>query len=214
MIMNRTHQAFLLSAVLLVLAGCDQRNDAPSTASAPGAAPVVPTAPATPSTHAGSTATLAEADRTFIQRALEGGMAEMAVTSHLREKGADGAVRETARKLHEDHERSNVELMRIAQARGATVPARPADAKRGEIEELRGLSGAELDRRALETLEATHKESIALYEDATRSAGDAELRAYAEKTLPALRQHLQMVEGLRGPGRPAAAPGAAAPPRS
>jgi putative membrane protein len=52
----------------------------------------------------------------------------------------------------------------------------------------------------LKLLEEGHKSTIADFERAAKSSDDSELRAWASKTLPALKQHLAMVQGAEKKG--------------
>jgi putative membrane protein len=42
-----------------------------------------------------------------------------------------------------------------------------------------------------------HEKTIALFEREAKSGKDAELKAFAEKTLPTLKEHLSMVRDLK-----------------
>ena len=42
-----------------------------------------------------------------------------------------------------------------------------------------------------------HEKTIALFEREAKTGKDAELKAFAEKTLPALKEHLSMVRDLK-----------------
>ena len=44
---------------------------------------------------------------------------------------------------------------------------------------------------------ADHKATIALFETEAKSGGDADLKAFAAKTLPALQEHLKMAQALK-----------------
>jgi putative membrane protein len=47
----------------------------------------------------------------------------------------------------------------------------------------------------LKLLEETHKSDIADFERQAKSGDDSELKSWASKTLPTLKQHLAMVQG-------------------
>ena len=64
------------------------------------------------------------------------------------------------------------------------------------MDRLGKLSGAEFDREYLKMDLNDHKKTIDLFEKQARSGRDAELKAFAEKTLPTLREHHQMARDL------------------
>jgi putative membrane protein len=66
------------------------------------------------------------------------------------------------------------------------------------MDRLSKLSGAEFDREYIKMDLKDHKKTIELFEKQARSGRDAELKAFAEKTLPTLREHHQMARDIAG----------------
>lgn len=66
------------------------------------------------------------------------------------------------------------------------------------MDRLGKLSGAEFDREYLKMDLNDHKKTIELFEKQARGGRDAELKAFAEKTLPTLREHHQMARDIAG----------------
>jgi putative membrane protein len=199
----------------LSLAACERRDEpfkaagpAATAPAAPGTAapPAAPPAVAAPADRpAENTVVANDADRSFVEQAGSSGMAEVEITRHTMDKAASAELKKVAEHLHRDHAQANQELMRIAAKKGIPVPREPAADKQAEIESLAKLSGAELDRAVVGKLAAAHRASIKLYEQQAAGGGDADLKAFAEKTLPTLREHLKMVEGMKSAGAEPAA---------
>lgn len=61
---------------------------------------------------------------------------------------------------------------------------------------LSGKTGAEFDRAFLQEAISHHEKDVALFEKESTSGSDPELKAFAAKTLPTLRQHLQTARSL------------------
>ena len=60
------------------------------------------------------------------------------------------------------------------------------------------LKGVDFDRAYAAAMLSDHQKAVALFEQPPRKGKDADVRAYAEKTLPTLRKHLTMAEELNG----------------
>jgi putative membrane protein len=195
--------AALTAAVFLAgaLTGCDRRDDPPQpkTASPEATAPVAPGSAARGDRSATTAPAIAvnEADRKFVKQATSSGMAVLEVTQHTMDKASSDEVKKLARHLHQLHSQATPELMQIAGDKGMTLPAAPAPNQRAEVGQLRALTGAELDRTVLDKLDRWHRDSIKLFEREAKEGADAELKAFAAKTLPTLREHLKMVERTR-----------------
>jgi putative membrane protein len=154
-----------LATSVILAAGCNRRDapPAPRTEAPTSPAPSERSAPTPASRPAGGGATVTDADRAFVERAAIAGLAEVEITRHAIDKAADGELKRVAEQLHRDHQEAHRALMRIASSKGIAVPTAADGAKRAEIDQLRGLSGAELDRAVVEKLAASHRESIKVF---------------------------------------------------
>jgi putative membrane protein len=191
-------------AVTAALAACDRREPPPPKVGPLTNAPVTssPAAKTPPATAAGTpsagapaaSAAASEADRKFVEQAASSGIAEVQIAQHTMANAASADVKKLAEQLHQDHSKANQELTRIATAKGMMLPAAPAPDKRAEVDKIRELSGDDLDRTVVAKLAESHRASIHLFENEARAGHDPALKAFAEKTLPTLREHLKMVE--------------------
>ena len=59
-------------------------------------------------------------------------------------------------------------------------------------------TGATFDRGFIEAQVKAHQDAIALFETQVNGGGDAELKAFAQKQLPGLRNHLKQAQDLQG----------------
>jgi putative membrane protein len=66
-------------------------------------------------------------------------------------------------------------------------------------------SGWPASRAVVDKLTESHRDSIKLFEQQAATGTDGDLKAFAEKTLPTLREHLKMVEGAKPAAEQAAA---------
>jgi len=85
-----------------------------------------------------------------------------------------------------DHTKTTKELTALANQKGVSFDAKGVKAQ--------NLGTADFDRQYLALLEATHKTDIAEFEKEAKNGDDRDLKAWASKTLPMLREHLAMVE--------------------
>ena len=59
-------------------------------------------------------------------------------------------------------------------------------------------SGAAFDRGFIEAQVKAHQEAVALFEKQANGGSDADLKAFAQKQLPGLRNHLKQAQDLQG----------------
>lgn len=153
---------------------------------------------------------VARGDRKFIEEAASSGMFEVQVSQLASAKATDSNVKSFASMLVDHHTAANNELTKIANARGVELPAAPKRALRRDIEKLGKKSGEEFDRDFVRDVGIkAHEKDIKLFEKASKDVKDAELKAFVDKTLPTLREHLAMAQKLPQSGKNAAQMGAA-----
>jgi putative membrane protein len=129
---------------------------------------------------------MSQKDVNFIQKAAGGGAQEVA-NGQMAEKQAKSAeVKSIAARMVADHTRANNELTALANKKGVTFNTSGVRAQ--------NLGAGDFDRTYLKLQEEVHRSTIADFERAAKSSDDSDLKAWASKTLPTLKQHLAMVQ--------------------
>jgi putative membrane protein len=193
-LLNTLGAATCAAALLIAIPATASQSPAPSPAT-PTVAPVQPDVPKTPAAvkHAS-----ANADARFVMQAWEGGMMEVAKGKLAAQKGAHEGVKQFGQKLADDHAKANDELKSIASGKNITLPdEKPNSPAQAAFAKLEKVEGAAFDRAYVEDQIRDHEKTIALFEREVKTGQDAELKAFAEKTLPALKEHLTMVQDLK-----------------
>jgi putative membrane protein len=152
---------------------------------------------------------IARGDRKFIEEAANSGMFEVQISQLAASKATDPQVRSFANMLVDQHTAANNELVKIANARGVELPPAPSHSLRREIDKLGKKNGEEFDRDFVRQVGIkAHEKDIKTFEKAGKDVKDPELRAFAQKSLPMLREHLAAAQKLPESGQNAAAMGA------
>ncbi|HEX6707175.1 MAG TPA: DUF4142 domain-containing protein [Albitalea sp.] len=144
---------------------------------------------------------LAGADRHFVEKAASDGMAEVELGQIAQQKASDDQVKQFAARMVQDHTKANDELKQIASGKGVQLPSGPDKKHASEARKMQEMSGADFDRQYAKHMLADHKAAVADFEKASKSGKDAEVKAFAEKTLPTLREHLKMAQALNDAGK-------------
>jgi putative membrane protein len=156
--------------------------------------------PTQPDTSKGASAERAgaTADAQFVRQAAEGGMMEVAKGKLAAQKGSHEGVKQFGQRMVDDHTKANDELKSIASGKNITLPGdTPKPPMQAALAKLEKLDGAAFDRAYVDDQVRDHQKTIALFEREAKSGKDAELKAFAEKTLPTLKEHLTAVRDLK-----------------
>ena len=157
-----------------------------------GAVLVASTAAALGATAAAGT--VAAADRQFIEKAAVGGMAEVELGKLAQRNAASDQVKQFGARMVQDHSKANDELKQVASAKGIELPARLDAKNQATVDKMKRLAGAGFDKAYMSDMVADHKEDVALFEKESTSGTDADVKGFATKTLPTLREHLKMAQ--------------------
>jgi len=71
-----------------------------------------------------------------------------------------------------------------------------------DMNKLSGLSGDAFDREYINTMVKDHEKTVKMFEKESTKGTDADVRAWAAKTLPTLREHLQQVHDIQARMKP------------
>ena len=138
--------------------------------------------------------TTSSGDAKFIEHVARDGQAEVDLGRLGEQKAQAMEVKALARRLVADHTKSNQELMKIAQQGGAQSPVQPSKSERSERAKLEKLNGQAFDKAFVMQIVQDHQKDIKYFQKEQDSLKDPQLKSFAQRTLPVLREHLQMAQ--------------------
>jgi putative membrane protein len=190
----RTRTLTIIGAIAVAAASCGEGNrrvddDPASRAAGPNNTNMTET-------------TLSPGDVTFLTTAAQAGSAEIELVRLAESTSEDKTIDDLARRLERDHQSVNDEIDALADKKNVDFPndayglPGPTDAQKATKDRLAELKGVAFDRAFLDQIEQNHKDSIDLFTKAATTA-DPDVKAFAERTLPVLKQHLQHVQDAK-----------------
>ena len=135
---------------------------------------------------------VAAADRQFMTHAAQGGMAEVRLGQLASDHANADAVKQFGQRMVQDHSKANDELSQLAQRKGVDLPKDLDTEQQATMDRLSKLSGSEFDRAYIRDMVRDHVEDVREFQRESRTAQDADLKAWVTKTLPTLQEHLRM----------------------
>ena len=142
-----------------------------------------------------------DGDREFVEEYLEMNNAEVELGRIAQERATHPDVKAFAQTLVRDHQAASDELRRIATTANPGFDATIGEEAREELTELREemakLTGADFDRRYIDEMIDDHQEAVDDLQDKAQNASHPEVKAWASKTLPTVRQHLERARSLK-----------------
>lgn len=138
-----------------------------------------------------------EKDSKFAVEAASGGMLEVQLGELAQQKANSQRVKDFGAMMVRDHSKANDELKSLAGMKNVTLPPAPGEDHMDHIKKLTGKSGKEFDKEYVNLMIDDHEKDIKAFEDASNNAKDADIKAFATKTLPTLRAHLDSIQVIK-----------------
>jgi putative membrane protein len=142
-----------------------------------------------------STAAFAKDDsRAFLRMAARNGMYEVDQAQVALKMASNNEIRDFANHMIEDHGKANSEVKELAGMMKLTLPDSMTKNQEKVLERLREANDRDrdFDRKYISQAVMDHKAAVKAFEKQAKMGTDADVRAFADRTLPKLKKHLDM----------------------
>ena len=133
-------------------------------------------------------------DAEFVMEAADGGMMEVEMGKLAASKAISADVKKFGQMMVDDHTQANNELKALATQKNITISTLLTDKHRKMVDDLSAKTGKDFDKKYMDMMVDDHKEDVDKFEKAAEQSNDPDIKAFAAKTLPTLKHHLQMAE--------------------
>lgn len=138
---------------------------------------------------------LNRADAKFMRDIAYANISEIEAGKLAQSKSQNDQVKSFAQKMVDDHTKAQDELKQLAQSKGVSLPTEPDMKHKTAAKALEKLSGDKFDAMYMKQAGLNdHKSAHKLLEKVSKNAKDPELKAYAEKMVGPVEEHLKMAQ--------------------
>ncbi|MEJ7623608.1 MAG: DUF4142 domain-containing protein [Pyrinomonadaceae bacterium] len=131
----------------------------------------------------------------FMIDAAHGGMAEVENSRVALQKSKNAEIKKFAQMMVSDHTKAGEELKTLAAKKNVTLP-NDLGSHKDDNDDLKEAT-ADFDKMYVDTMVADHEDTVAAFQAQADKSTDADVKAFAAKTLPTLKSHLEMVKGIQ-----------------
>ena len=134
----------------------------------------------------------------FVKKVAMSDMMEIQASQLALSRNPDADTKPFAEKMVKDHQQTSTELKSLVESGKvkATLPTALDAEHQKKLDELKAKSGKDFDIAYDRMQQHAHEEAVALFEEYARDGDNADLKAWAAKTLPHLKEHLAMAKRL------------------
>ena len=135
-------------------------------------------------------APLSDKDKAFIQDAAKDGMMEVEMGKMGQKQAKNVEVKKFATRMVTDHSKANTQLKALAKKKGVTLDA--------EEHKMDKMDDATFDKDYMDQMVKDHEKDVKAFEEIAKDGSDADVKAWANKTLPTLKKHLELAKQIQG----------------
>lgn len=140
---------------------------------------------------------LSQQDMTFAEKAAISDMFEIQAGKLAQDQAKDNGVKQFGNHMVADHTKTSEAMKAMAQQKSMTLPTKLDSEHQQKLDQLRGQQGDQFDSAYLQGQIDAHQTAVTLFRTQAEKGQDADLKRFAEQTLPTLEQHLRQVRDLR-----------------
>ncbi|MBC5994944.1 DUF4142 domain-containing protein [Pontibacter cellulosilyticus] len=137
-----------------------------------------------------------ENDALFAAEAVSANMLLVQLSDAAVNKGVSPEVKNFAQRAESTHRQMNNELEDVARQTDIVLPQTLGNADQKIYDELMEKEGIAFDVAFIRTMREQHKELLRRYDDIAENGTTMELKQFASRQLPLLRQHEEATERL------------------
>ena len=131
----------------------------------------------------------------FLKEALEANNLEIKAAEMAQQQGQHPQVKQLASALAQYHQQAQQQLQQLAQKHNVQAETELTGKHQQQWTKLQGKTGQELDKAFVTFVVKDHRKDITMMEKCSKEFTSApELKTFIDRSLPAMRQHLQMAQ--------------------
>ncbi|HEX4372087.1 MAG TPA: DUF4142 domain-containing protein [Puia sp.] len=137
---------------------------------------------------------ITQQDTKFAVDATNIGMMEIALGNVAQQNAMRKDVKDFGAMMVKDHTSAGDDLKKIADAKHITLPTSLSADDQKKVDDMKAKTGNKFDKAYIDMMIDGHKKAADEFQDEIKSGSDADLRAFATKTLDVIHTHLDSAQ--------------------
>ncbi|HLO90849.1 MAG: DUF4142 domain-containing protein [Chloroflexota bacterium] len=136
-------------------------------------------------------------DQDFMEEAAYGGLMEVELGKYAQQTAQNPRVKNFAAMMVKDHSKANDELKALAAKKNITLPAVLDEKHMDKINDVKEKRGADFDKEYIKEMVDDHDKDVDKFRKQAENGEDADIKAFAAKTLPVLITHQDSAKSIK-----------------
>ena len=135
-------------------------------------------------------------EATFVTEAISSATKEVKLGQLVAEKATTPEVKAFAQRMVVDFSRINSELHALAKQKNLMLASGMDPEHQNPMEKVSGMKGEDLEKAYMQAVVKDHMDDLAAYRRAAAEAKDPDVKAFADRTVPALQDHMRIGQNV------------------
>ncbi len=135
-------------------------------------------------------------DKTFVFKATQGSMDEVAAAKMALKKSKNDDVRTFAQKMVSDHTKLIADMKPFADQMSVTPPTKMSKDDQIESQRLASMTGEKFDKEYVTAMVADHHKDLADFKQEADTTSNADLKATVTSGESVIQEHTTMIDGI------------------
>lgn len=132
----------------------------------------------------------------FMTKAASGGMMEVQLGQLAQQQAGSQRVKDFGAMMVRDHGKANDELKSLASAKNVSLSDSLTAEHKRHVTSLQNKKSTAFDKAYMSMMVQDHQKDIQEFEKASNTLSDGEVKAFATRTLPLLKTHLDSATAI------------------
>ena len=132
----------------------------------------------------------------FMTKAASGGIMEVQLGQLAQQQAGSQRVKDFGAMMVRDHGKANDELKSLASAKNVSLSDSLTAEHKRHVTNLQSKKGTAFDKAYMSMMVQDHQKDIQEFEKASNNLSDGEVKAFATRTLPVLKTHLDSATAI------------------
>ena len=141
------------------------------------------------------------APESFLTDVIEGGSTEVALGKLAQTQSKNADIKKFGQMLVTDHSKANQEAAALVKKLNFNQPTGMGP-HQSTYDKMKSLTGDDFDQEFVEDMVSDHEKDISTFQKESQNSTNADVKAFATKTLPVLQKHLDTVKGIQAKMKP------------
>ncbi|HEY2865878.1 MAG TPA: DUF4142 domain-containing protein [Pyrinomonadaceae bacterium] len=141
------------------------------------------------------------APESFLTDVIEGGSTEVALGKLAQTQSKNADIKKFGQMLVTDHSKANQEAAALVKKLNFNEPT-GMGSHQSTYDKMKSLTGDDFDQEFVEDMVSDHEKDISTFQKESQNSTNADVKAFATKTLPVLQKHLDTVKGIQAKMKP------------